>query len=317
MKDSTMEVGRENNRIATVEMFAVARNDGIDMNGKDLFVSHNNNVKVGLRKETAFSGKQRFLVACIVLLLLALSVTIILLIIRESKDEKVKTKDICLTNDCVTVAAKVIQAANFSVDPCNNFYEYACGGWKAGKFLPDSKSELNGFIMLKDKIANIMKRTFSAKISYKPESALSKLIQFYRSCTNVTKLEDRAGHPLKDLLQVLGSWPVLNDSWSEIGWDMENSFFKNHELLFSYIHHGRPAPFFNSYVKVDEKNSSAHIISVCTLFLSFLFPHWLRFHSCILKLSDISKDTCCLYNIEMSVMIELSYLICAAQHANL
>ena len=269
-----MEVGRENNHIATVEMFAVARNDGIDINGKDSFVSQNNNVNVGLRRETD-SGKRSFLLACIVLLLLALSVTIIVLIIRESKDEKVKSKDICLTGDCVSVAAKVIQAANFSANPCNDFYEYACGGWKARKFLPESKSELNGFTVLKDKIANIIRRALSKRKPYKHGSALSKLVQFYISCTNVTKLEERGDHPLKELLLELGSWPLLNDSWSEMGWDMENAFAKTHELLFSYIHHGLPAPFFNSYVKVDERNSSAHIISVCTY-----FPV-LCFHTCL------------------------------------
>lgn len=51
----------------------------------------------------------------------------------------------CLTPDCVKVAASVIEAIDNSVDPCDNFYQYACGEWIKTNPLPDGKANWGAF----------------------------------------------------------------------------------------------------------------------------------------------------------------------------
>ena len=64
---------------------------------------------------------------------------------------------LCLTEPCITVASAVMGALDRSVDPCHDFYNFACGGWVKNNPLPEGKSRWGPFSNLWEHNMLVMK----------------------------------------------------------------------------------------------------------------------------------------------------------------
>ena len=52
----------------------------------------------------------------------------------------------------VISAARVIKSVDCSVDPCGNFYDFACGGWIKTHEIPSDRSNLYAYGVLRDDV---------------------------------------------------------------------------------------------------------------------------------------------------------------------
>lgn len=56
-----------------------------------------------------------------------------------------------------STAARLLQNMDATVEPCQNFYQYACGGWLERHVIPETSSRHSVFDILRDRLEIVLK----------------------------------------------------------------------------------------------------------------------------------------------------------------
>lgn len=128
--------------------------------------------------------------------------------------------DVCLTTGCITAASRILNAIDASTDPCDDFYQFACGNFIKNTFIPDDKLIVDTFTELADHI-DIQLRTIIEDEIDANESRVFKLVkQLHRSCMNRSEIEALGLEPFHQILRQIGGWPAVEgEKWNETGFD--------------------------------------------------------------------------------------------------
>lgn len=145
-----------------------------------------------------------------------------------------------------------------SINPCTDFYDFACGNWIRATVIPDSKSSASIFDEISESLIGRLRALVESATVDPLEPVYTKQAKiFYNQCLDETAIEKLDATPLKSILKQLGGWPVVEgDAWKEEEFNWSNQILKHKEL-------GLP---FNNLLQIeatpDFQNSSNFVIGV-------------------------------------------------------
>ncbi|KAL3978613.1 hypothetical protein ACER0C_019675 [Sarotherodon galilaeus] len=185
-------------------------------------------------------------------LVCVLSVGLFITLITTGIFYKQTHPGVCLTEPCITVASAVLGAMDLSVDPCQDFYNFACGGWIKNNPLYEGKSRWGSFSNVWEHNMLVMKQLLENTTMKGLSEAEEKAQRYYEACMNESKIEELGAKPLQQLIDQIGGWG-LTEPWNK------DNFQK---VLRTVSANLRTSPFFTVFVNTDSKNSSTNIIQV-------------------------------------------------------
>ncbi|XP_044751900.1 neprilysin-2-like [Coccinella septempunctata] len=198
---------------------------------------------------------EKILTAILILALLGFIIVAVVSYGKFSSNSKVS--NICQTEGCVTTAANILRNMNPKVDPCEDFYEFACGRYIENNFIPEDEVEIVSFSEVGDRIDENYRNLLEKPIDENEIVPFQYTKKLYRMCMNYSKTEQEDFKLFKSMMKELGGWPVLEGNyWNEKAFDWKATQYNFRKLGFSHTQ------LISSYVGVDAKNSTKRIFTI-------------------------------------------------------
>jgi len=101
------------------------------------------------------------------------------------------------------------------VDPCEDFYKYACGNFLKETVIPDQKTHVDVMVQMTDVLNERLRKQFEGSAEDGEPQVFEDVRNFYKSCMNESLINDNSRKDLMKIVNELGGWPILQgEKWS-------------------------------------------------------------------------------------------------------
>ncbi len=98
------------------------------------------------------------------------------------------------------IAQTVLDAMDANTAPCEDFYQYACGGWEASTAIPDDQSRwTRSFNVIAEQNREVLRALLAAPIQA-PDAPGARAQTLYQACMDLPTVEARGLEPLQPWL---------------------------------------------------------------------------------------------------------------------
>ncbi|OQV14905.1 Membrane metallo-endopeptidase-like 1 [Hypsibius exemplaris] len=169
---------------------------------------------------------------------------------------------VCTTFECVTTAARLIGAMDFSVDPCHDFFNYACANWNKEHIIPDDRTSISTFEVMADKVQIQLRRLLEEPDNNVTSEAMKKAKLMFSSCMNVSEIEQVGHGPLNAVVARYGNWPVASSAPEARSKWVEVKNMSVEELIATIHRDLNIVIVVDQWVGPDDKDSKKHILQI-------------------------------------------------------
>ncbi len=110
-----------------------------------------------------------------------------------------------------------LSAIDKAVDPCNDFYQYACGGWIKSNPIPPEEATWGRFDLLQENNEKILRSIAEDAAAHPDKSPIAQKVgDFYQSCINEDVIEKFGATPLRPELDRIAAIANRADLVAEV-----------------------------------------------------------------------------------------------------
>lgn len=206
-------------------------------------------------KQQIMENRYHRIILILLLLIFIMFLLVIILSVRLASIDIPEVWDTCESSSCLQAAASIVAGLNTSINPCTDFWSYACSGWVAKHTIPENK----GIWSVRDIMDNKINHELRHYIDLIPQevserSAEYKVRKFYKVCLDVQDIEYSSKRQIFYDINEIGGWGLLS-TWSVSSWD------RNKVIEILQVKYG-VHPYFRVIVGPDDFDPSQNIIKV-------------------------------------------------------
>ncbi|XP_011876235.1 PREDICTED: endothelin-converting enzyme 1-like [Vollenhovia emeryi] len=195
---------------------------------------------------------------CFIAFLIAATCSHVAFAAPSSNDDTNPDYKLCATQDCKYEASRISDYIDRTVEPCDNFYKFACGGWIQNNPANMSYPRISTLSILSQKTSRKIKEILEDAPGSDDTLSLKKARKMYSMCMDNEELKKIGISALSKVVKKNGGWPMTMSprewkrkgykTWQQVSDVLQNNMFDNglYEIL----------------VSVDEKKSDTNVITI-------------------------------------------------------